>query len=203
MGNYNKATYKKFRCVLKKANLQCPTSSWNKTYSRKAGDFEGFATEYFYYDKGSLVFEMSKKSHRSELRFLKQWKITDKKYHTFRAIVKPISKGSDKFTFIQIHGVKDKINKPVLRICLNYGKIRAIVFDGEKYVKSTLAIYGSEKFLNFKVVAGNGHLSIYLNKEKVLHLNVDYPSECYYKCGVYLQDNESAQAIFDKIKGNF
>ena len=203
MSGYNEIGYKNFEYALDNANLQCPTSSWNKKYGRKAKDFKDFSTKYFYYDESSLVFEMSKKSHRSELRFLDQWKFSDKKYYTFKAVVEPVSKGAEKFTFIQIHGVKDNLNKPVLRLCLNYGKIRAIVYDGEKYIKSTIAVYKQEKKLNFKITAGHGHLSVHLNDEKVVHLPISYPSECYFKCGVYLQSNGDAKATFDKIKGNF
>lgn len=200
-GNYDEKTYKKFKWVLNKANLQCPTSSYDPKCSRHAGDFKGFANDHFYYEDNALVFEMCDKHKRSELRFLKEWKFSDNKYYVFKCAVKPIPH-TDAFTFIQIHGIKDELNKPVLRIAIYGKKIRAIIYDGEKYIKYTLGELKEERYIPFKVVAGKGKLIIYKDYEKKLSVPITYPSACFYKCGVYLQRNGCAKAMFKSIGGN-
>lgn len=198
---FNKKTYSKFKKVLGKAKLQCPTSAYDPKCGRHAGDFDNFANDAFFYKDKSLVFSMCNNHHRSELRFIKEWNFKDNKTYVFKATVKPVS-ATEEFTFIQIHGIKDNINKPVLRIALNNGKIRAIVFDGKHYYKKTLEKYKKERFINFKIKAGRGVLRIYKDHQKVMELPISYPSDCFFKCGVYLQRKGCAKAYFKKIGGN-
>ena len=194
--------YEKFKPVLDKSMLQCPTSHFNKNFSRHYGDFEGFSNKYFYYKNCDLIFYMCGNHHRSELRFKNEFYMNDKKKHILEVLVKPIPK-TDEFTFLQIHGIYTGLNKPVLRVAVYKGKIKLFVFNGKKkYIKKDLGKYDGG-FINFKIVAGNGKLIIYKDNRLVFKSFINYPDKCYYKLGVYLQRDGCARAEFKEIKINF
>ena len=200
-GAYIPSTYLKFKPVLDKAMLQCPTSEFNETYSRHYGDFEGFSSKYFYYGNSDLFFHMCGNHNRSELRFKDEFYINDDGYKILEAKLK-LYPNSDEFTFLQLHGIKEGLNKPVLRVIFYEGKIKLFVFDGADYLKKDLG-YISPDFINFKIQAGYGRLIVYKDGVLELNVSVNYPDKCYYKLGVYLQRDGCADAEFNNIKVNF
>ena len=202
-GNNNQSCngYLKFKPILEKAKLQCPTSEYNSTYSRHYGDFEGFSSKYFYYKDCDLNFYMCGEHNRSELRFKNEFYISDEENKTLEAIVKLIP-NTDEFTFLQIHGVTNGLNKPVLRVALYKGDIKFFIFDGDKYIIKNIGDYKGG-FLDFKIIAGNEKLYIYKNNNLEFNTTINYPDKCYYKLGVYLQRDGCARAEFKKIKINF
>ena len=191
-------SYEKFKPVLNKAMLQCPTSHFNKNCSRHYGDFEGFSNKYFYYKNDDLMFYMCGNHHRSELRFRDEFYFNDKKEKILEAEVK-LDSNTDEFTFLQIHGLYTGLDKPVLRVALYKGKIKLFVFNGKKYIKKDLGKYEGG-FLKFKIIAGKGYLIIYENNELVFKTPINYPDKCYYKLGVYLQRDGCAKSEFKDIK---
>ena len=193
--------YLKFKPILDKAKLQCPTSEYNATYSRKYGDFKGFTSKYFYYKNCDLNFYMCGEYNRSELRFRDEFYISDDVNKTLEANVK-LFPNSDEFTFLQIHGVSNGLNKPVLRVALYKGDIKFFVFDGNEYIIKDIGKYNGG-FLDFKIVVGNNLLYIYKNKKLELNTSINYPDKCYYKLGVYLQRDGCAKSEFKDIKINF
>ena len=194
-------SYEKFKPVLDKAMLQCPTSHFNKNCSRHYGDFEGFSNKYFYYQNDDLMFYMCGNHNRSELRFRNEFYFNDKKEKILEAEVK-LDSNTDEFTFLQIHGLYTGLDKPVLRVALYKGKIKLFVFNGKKYIKKDLGKYKGG-FLKFKIIAGNGYLIIYENNKLVFKTHINYPDKCYYKLGAYLQRPGCGNSEFNYIKINF
>ena len=193
--------YLKFKPILDKAMLQCPTSSFDANCSRDYGDFEGFSNKYFYYKGCDLVFHMCGDRNRSELRFEDEFYVSDEVNKTLEAIVKPIPQ-TDEFTFLQLHGVHIGVNKPVLRAIIYKGKLKLFVFDGNNYIKKDLGKY-TPHFMYFKIVAGYGMLYVYIDKKLEIKAPIDYPNKCYYKLGAYLQRNGCGDSEFNYINVNF
>ena len=193
--------YLKFKPVLDKAKLQCPTSKFDPNCSRNYGDFEGFSNKYFYYEGCDLRFHMCGDHNRSELRFENEFYMSDEVNKTLEVSVKPLP-NTDEFTFLQIHGIYNGLNKPVLRVAVYEGKLKLFIFDGNDYIKKEIGDY-SPTFMNFKIVAGYGKLFVFKDGKLEINATIDYPDKCYYKLGVYLQRDGCADSIFQDIKINF
>jgi hypothetical protein len=108
--------------------------------------------------------------------------------------------GAKKFTFIQIHTFKG-INKPLLRLALYNGKIKAFIrtLDGVKKV-----VFNEYKggFLNILVQIKGNKLKIKVDN-KEFEMDVGYWNyKDYFKAGVYLQSDGCAKAIFKKLTVN-
>ena len=192
--------YLKFKPVLDEAKLQCPTSSFDPNCSRDYGDFEGFSNEYFYYQGDDLVFHMCGEHNRSELRFRDEFYFSDEVNKTLEAVVKPIP-DTDEFTFLQVHGIYNGLNKPVLRVALYEGILKLFVFDGNKYIIKELGKYDNN-FTDFKIVSGYGKLFVFKDSKLEMNVSINYPDRCYYKLGVYLQTPGCATSDFREIKEN-
>jgi len=193
--------YLKFKPILDKAELQCPTSKFDANCSRHYGDFKGFSNKYFYYEGCNLRFHMCGDHNRSELRFQKEFYMSDDINKTLEAVVKPLS-NTDEFTFLQIHGIYNGLNKPILRVAVYKNRLKLFIFDGDKYIKKDIGEY-IPKFMKFKIVAGDSKLYVYKDGKLEINASINYPDKCYYKLGTYLQRNGCGDSIFQNIKINF
>ena len=192
--------YLKFKPILNKAMLQCPTSKDNSC-GTDYGDFEGFSNKYFYYKGCDLVFHMCGDHNRSELRFQDEFYVSDEVNKSLEVIVKPIP-NTDELTFLQLHGVHTGINKPVLRAIIYKGKLKLFVFNGENYIKKDLGKY-SPHFMKFRIIAGYSKLYVYKDGKLEINATINYPDKCYYKLGAYLQRSGCGDSEFNYIKINF
>jgi len=195
--NYKKfdySTYQKFKPILDIAYLQCPTSKFDPQCGTR--DFDGFVNDYFYYDNDNLVFEMCGEHNRSELRFNDEWKFEDS-LNEMTATVK-IQSFTQAFTFLQIHGILDELNKPILRIATFNNNIKAFIYNGSDYEVYTLAEI-DDQYHDYRIIAGNNSLIIYMDNEEKVNTTINYPSPCFFKCGVYLQRDGCARSIFKAI----
>ena len=209
---------KAFRGVLNVSKLQAPKSSYDPLYSRDYGDFSDYSNRYFYLQDGKyMVFYMCGDHMRSELRFKNVWRVITPEPKILEAEVKlfPLNERRE-FTFLQIHAdstLKDKptINKPLLRIVW-YKKLRGkrnhiwavIRLNDSLLMKNYQKIDLGQLprvFFNVKISVLNGRLTIYVNGDKKVDVNVDYWSKYYnyFKAGVYLQDRGCAKVLFKKL----
>jgi len=197
----NKSAYLKFKPILDKAMLQCPTSKFDPNCSRDYGDFEDFSNKYFYYEGENLVFYMCGEHNRSELRFKDEFYFDDEVNKTLEAIVKVFPETKE-MTFIQIHGVYNGLNKPILRVAVYNNVYKLFIFNGEEYIKKEIGNW-DDNFSDFKIIAGHHKLYVYKNGKLEINTTIDYPDKCYYKVGVYLQYDGCGTSIFKDIKINF
>ncbi len=195
---------KKFTNILKNCKLHYPESQTKVPY----GEFEGFATEYFYLEGGAMTFQLDKTfdgKYRSELRQgpeTNEWDASEKKAHTLKGSVKCYgSEKLTKYTFVQIHGNED-FSLPLLRMVWEKrhdGKtnhIWAVImtsrsFDNKTYDWIDLGERKSE-FVDLEVTVQKNHMHI-LFDNKTIDRNVSYWYDIknYYKAGLYLNDKES------------
>ncbi len=211
--NFNKVkhfiymTYLKFKNILNIANLQCPTSNENDFCYRKAGDFYNYTNDNFYYDNDNMIFKICGYKNRSELRFIQNWNFNDtaKQEFTITAKVEPYT---DEFTFMQIHGITDNLNKPILRMATFKNEIKAFIWNGSSYESYVLQAR-DDNYMTYKIIAGNKTLQIYkLNPNNsnnstfdlVVNTAINYPSDCYFKCGAYLQRDGCAITYIKDIQ---
>jgi len=191
----------KFKFVLNNANLQAPTSHYDPVYSVKDGNFENFATKYFYLQNEKfMVFFMCGKGHRCELRFKNSWIVNTNKSKLLSMIFKIKSDECKEFTIMQIH--PDLTDRPLCRVVyMNnkfYIKIRKHPLENnyEMFYLSENIDEFSEIYLNVK----NSLLKVGYNEKEIKYSVKEWENiPCYFKCGVYLQAEGCAKLLVDEI----
>ena len=194
----------KFRPVLSQAKLQWPDSRTAVGY----GQFEGFASEYFYLsEQGFLTFATAKGDYddisRVELRQgPDEWKTSSKiQKRMFAELRCPRPDKVKEYTWLQIHDNprKSGINKPLLRLlwrAKRAGKsdhLWAVVRTNKFAQGGSEPLWQDlgkrpEGFFKAEITVANNRLIVRINQQTMLDRDVSYWQEYsnYFKAGIYL-----------------
>ncbi|NPA11757.1 MAG: polysaccharide lyase family 7 protein [Epsilonproteobacteria bacterium] len=170
--------------------FQAPTSHHVKEFN------QNYSSRYYKKEGNKYTFYVCGKKHRSEFRFKKLFVFPS--FTSMRAKVKLIPLGAEKFTFMQIHTYKG-INKPLLRLALYKGKIKAFIRTDSGVKKVVFKDYDGG-WMDVEVKIKGNDLIIRVD-DKTFKTDVSYwKYKDYFKLGVYLQSNGCARAVFKNIE---
>ena len=182
--------YYKYKKIMNESYLQIKKSS------NIIRDKNFFNNNFYLSNNKYLTFYMCGKYNRSELRFLDEFGLNEKRELKASVILNDIN--SSKYTFMQIFN-KTK-NKPLVRIAYYKKEIKGIPNKIWAVVNSNqFFLLTDKKRFNISLQINNYNLKIFINKKMKLDYNFSENSTNYFKLGMYLQDNGCAKSYFQNI----